>query len=113
MKTIKTIILSLLFQGCEPCPIPAQSVEQIADAIRVAEGNNPRWLYGVHHQGKTPLAEPEARKRCLTILRLNQKLCPPGQDFIHFLAPIYCGGDWRQWERNVKAIIKKQNKKLK
>jgi hypothetical protein len=87
--------------------------DRLADAIKVAEGCNPHYWYGVHHAGQTPLAEPEARRRCLHILRREWLRCPAHTDFIHFLAPTYCGGDWKQWERNVREIMYKQGKERK
>ena len=111
-RLILVIVLSL--RGCELCPAAqTPDFERIADAIKIAEGSNPHWWYGVHHKGKTPLAEPEARRRCINTLRGLWNHCPDGQDFISFVAPVYCGGDERRWERNVKAIIKQQNKKIK
>ena len=84
---------------------------KIADAIKVAEGQNPHWWYGVHHPGKEHLSEPVARAKCLAVISREYARFQhqsTNADFIDFLAPTYCGGDWRRWESNVKLIMKLQ-----
>jgi len=84
---------------------------KIADAIKVAEGQNPHWWYGVHHKGKEHLSEPAARAKCIAIINreyANFQSQSANADFIDFLAPTYCGGDWRRWELNVKSIMRRQ-----
>lgn len=93
------------------CSIEAAEIEpeRLADAIRVEEGNNPSWLYGIHHHGSYPLTEKEARKRCLQTISHARKDWNGQGDFIVFLSRRYCPVNWKSWSTNVKVIYEKYN----
>jgi hypothetical protein len=83
--------------------------EALADSIRIAEGNNPRWLYGVHHPDQSaPLTETEARHRCLNTIRHAWRDWNRQGSFINFLAGRYCPGNRLNWSNNVSAILNRQ-----
>ena len=83
------------------CTVSAQAytADQIANAIRIEEGSNPRWLYGIHHKGSQPLSDTIARQRCLATIRHHKDLAT--------LAKVYCPYNSASWLRNVQSILKK------
>ena len=98
MKTI-ALIIAICATTCH-----AMNAGRLADAIRIEEGNNPRWLYGIHHKGSAPLSEPEARKRCLATIAHAQRDWSGRGDFIAFLASRYCPVNHISWANNVRRI---------
>ena len=87
----------------------AYTADQLANAIRIEEGNNPHWLYGIHHKGSAPLTEAEARKRCLQTIAHAQRDFRQG-DFISFLSARYCPANSNSWSRNIKLLIKNESR---
>lgn len=86
---------------------------RLADAIRDAEGNNPHFWYGITkiRDGKRVIY-PEAKARIMCIQTIvhaerdwneSDRTVP----FMDFLARRYCGGDWRQWEKNVSFFYRR------
>ena len=114
MTRFLPILLAFSLRGCTLCPTAEQGAkyaqvnfERLADSIRVEEGNNPRWLYGVHHASRKPLGEPEARKRCLSICKRNHVLWASGDaktGFVAFLATHYCPANAKSWQKNVEWL---------
>jgi hypothetical protein len=102
------IALAIFLSSCHP--VPAQvNPERLADAIRIEEGSNPSWLYGIHHHGSYPLKEPEARKRCLQTISHARKDWNGQGDFVVFLSRRYCPVNWKSWSTNVKRIYETNN----
>ena len=90
--------LAAVLIACACFSSQAYTADQLADSIRIEEGNNPHWLYGIHHQGKNPLSEVEARRRCLETIRHYRTL--------EELSAHYCPANRVSWLRNVRSILK-------
>lgn len=82
--------------------------ERLADAIKIEEGNNPNWLYGVHHSSPEPLSEPEARRRCVKTCKRVYAQWECGnkkKDFVTYLGLLYCPLNAANWSKNVSRIF--------
>jgi hypothetical protein len=85
----------------------AYTEADLLDAIKVAEGQNPRWWYGIHHPDTPrPLCEPEARHRCLNTIRHAERDWNHTGDFVDFLSLRYCPVNHKQWSVNVHKLLK-------
>ena len=99
-------LLLLLLLLAMPCRAQVD-FERLADAVRVAEGNNPRWLYGIHHKHPKPLGEAEARGRCIVTLRHAERdwrLSGSKLAYLDYLSRRYCPKNHVSWHRNVKKL---------
>jgi hypothetical protein len=94
--------------------VQAMDFDRLASSIRVEEGNNPNWLYGVHHASQKPLGESEARNRCIvTCKRVWRVWDAAGRqnDYFKALSQVYCPVNAKSWERNVKYLYEHNKKK--
>lgn len=90
----------------------AQQIDynKICSSIKIAEGSNPHWWYGIHHKGSQALSESESRHRCLTTLtNCHTKWIASGMtnSYIDFTSRIYCGTNHVVWAKNVSSIMKR------
>jgi hypothetical protein len=99
--------LLLTLSGCEPAYAGIINEQKLADAIRIEEGNNPHYFYGVHHKGTTPLTEPEARRRCINTIRSAERDFSGSGNFITFLSLRYCPANHQSWASNVSKLYNK------
>ena len=100
------IVTALIFGMLHAKGESVTGFNPLADAIRRAEGNNPHWLYGIHHPGTTaPLSETEARRRCLNTIRHAFNDWRGQGSFVHFLSLRYCPANHAQWESNVSKFL--------
>lgn len=98
VKILTTILLLL------PLSAPALDEQRLATAIRHAEGDNPRWLYGIHHRSTMALGESEARKRCIATIEHAQarwRSAANGTPYLEWLARAYCPLNAQTWLKNV------------
>ena len=93
--------------------VQAMDFERLASSIRVEEGANPRWLYGVHHASQKPLGETEARNRCIVnckrVWRVWDAAGRP-ETYLIALSRVYCPKNAQSWHNNVKSIYEKQSR---
>ena len=104
---LAAIIFIALLSGCEPCMAAQIDEQKLADAIRIEEGNNPHYFYGVHHKGTTPLTEPESRRRCIETIRHAERDFSGSGNFITFLSLRYCPVNHQSWAYNVRKLYDK------
>ena len=108
---MKIIVIICLATIC--LNVQAMDFDRLADAVRVEEGANPRWLYGVHHASQRPLGESEARNRCIvTCKRVWRVWDAAGRtnSYYRALSEVYCPLNSKSWERNVKSIYEHKKK---
>ena len=99
---MKAIILALCLAPTIGHVAPIDENRLLA-AIRVEEGCNPHFWYGIHHAGSQPLPESEARRRCLNTIRHAERDFRGG-DFITFLSHRYCPANQQSWNANVHRL---------
>ena len=93
--------------GSNPATPTTINEQRLADAIRIEEGNNPHWLYGIHHKGTIPLTEPEARGRCINTIKHAEREFSGSGNFIEFLSLRYCPANNKSWAHNVSKLYAK------
>jgi hypothetical protein len=114
-KAVAIIASIILFSQTAFASIQPAYAEHLADAIKLAE-NSKTYPYGII--AKRKLSETEARRWCLNTIRHSyqrwETAGKPG-DFIEWLSKTYCPigasndpkGLNRNWERNVRKLLKK------
>jgi hypothetical protein len=88
-----------------PLSASALDEQRLATAIRHAEGDNPRWLYGIHHRSTIALGESEARARCLETIEANKARWQRAANklpYLEWLSRAYCPLNSQTWLKNVR-----------
>ena len=109
-KSMKIHLILLLFLCYS---VQGMDFDRLASAIRVEEGANPRWLYGVHHKSHKPLGEAEARNRCIATCKSVWRVWDnAGRKNSYFteLGRSYCPVNSASWSKNVKWIYENKKK---
>jgi hypothetical protein len=113
MKIVFALILAFALKGCELAPAAQIDFNRLADSIRIEEGKNPHWFYGIHHASQNHLSEAKARNRCVALCEREYALWEQrGRKGSYFrsLSRVYCPLNAESWRKNVEQLYKQKRK---